>query len=262
MNVCGITVRTFREGDEPAIVQLFNKTYSKYGGFVPRTVEYWRWCCLERPDIEKDGVFLAFDGEKLCGYLVAGSSGNIWESCFADDSERHAEALLSEAVNYFEKIGVSSVNINVPNDVSYAQSLRKAGFVEVPPTEMFVTTLNPTALVKAFVTPRKESFAERFDDEFAIRLHDVPYGVGKEFFVKIRDATVEVAEVIPVKPSVNIELRFSVFLSVLFGESSASQLFLSGKIKVRPLWKLFTALALLSAMRLEGKWFFPLSDFI
>ena len=255
-------VRTVRDGDEPAIVELFNRVYNRYGGFVPRTVEYWRWCCLERPDVKRDGVFLAFEDGKLCGYAVAGSSGNIWEFCVVDDNEEATETLLCEAVSYLEKIGVSSVNVNIPSEAAFAKSLREAGFGEVPAVEMFVTTLNPAALVQALVTPRKESFVERFDDEFAFRLHDVPYGVSKEFFVRIRDASVEIAEALTAKPSIIVDLGFSDFLSVLFGGSSASRLFLSGKIKVRPFRKLFAVLAFLSAMRLEGKWFFPLSDCI
>lgn len=255
-------VRTVRDGDEPAIVELFNRVYRRYGGFVPRTVEYWRWCCLERPDVKKDGVFLAFDGGNLSGYAVAGSSGNIWEFCVADGDEKAADALLVEAVNYLEKTGVSSVNVNVPGDAAFTKSLRKAGFGEVPSLEMFVTTLNPAALVDALVTSRKQSFVGRFDDELAVRLHDVPYGVSKEFSVRIRDASVEIAEALTAKPSIIVDLGFSDFLSVLFGGSSVSRLFLSGKIKVKPLRKLFAVLALLSAIRLEGKWFFPLSDFI
>src|SRR4030042_6661610 len=104
MSMHGLSVRTFRNGDEPAIVELFNNVYRGYGGFVPRTVEYWRWCCLKRPDVERNGIFLAFDSERLCGYLVAGSSGNIWEFCVADNDRDIAKTLLSEALDYLEKV--------------------------------------------------------------------------------------------------------------------------------------------------------------
>ncbi len=257
-----LSVRTFRDGDEPAIVELFNRIYGRYGGFVPRTVEYWRWCCLERPDVERDGVFLVFENEKICGYLVAGSSGNIWEFCVAEDNEEATGALLGEAVSYLEKIGVSSVNVNVPSDATFVKGLRKAGFGKVPSAKMFVTTLSPAALVQTLATPRKEDLEEKFDEEFGVRLRDVPYGVSKEFFMKIHDASVKIAEGFPANPSVTIELGFADFLSILFGDSSASRLFLTGKMKVKPLRKLGAVLALLSMIRLKGSWFFPLSDFI
>ena len=254
-------VRTVRDGDEPAIVELFNRAYSRYGGFVPRAVEYWRWCCLERPDVKKDGVFLAFEGGQLRGYTVVGSSGNIWEFCVADNNEEVAEALMCQAVSYLEKIGVSYVNVSIPDDAAFAKILRRAGFGEVPAKEMFVTTLNPANLIEALVTSQKDLF-RRFNEEFSFKLRRVPYGVSEEFFVKIRDDSVKIAEGSMPNPSVTIELGFQDFLSLLFSHSSLIRLFLTGKMKIRPFRKLRAVFALLSNVRLEDPWFFPLSDFI
>src|SRR4030042_3751480 len=256
----GLSVRTFRDGDEPAIVELFNNVYSGYGGFVPKTVEYWRWCCLERPDVEKEGIFLAFDGERLCGYLVAGSSGNIWEFCVADDDRDTAKTLLNEALGYLDKIGASSVSVHVPNGARMVEDLREAGFGEAFAARMFVTTLSPAALVQALVNPRKEVLMKKLDGEFGVQLRDVPYGASKEFSVKIHNASVEVEEGFPAKPSVIVELRFMDLLSVLFGGSSAGRLLLTGKMRVKPFRKSRTVLTLLSTIRLRSSWFFPLSD--
>lgn len=257
--MCGYSVRTFRDGDEEEIVGLFNEVHDRYGGFVPRTVEYWRWCCLERPDVKKDGIFLTFDDKKLCGYLVAGSSGSIWELCATDDEV--ARVLLVEALRYLEKVGVSSVNVNIPPDTNIARMLVEVGFGEVPAESVFLTTLDPQALVSALLVSRKEEFVGKFNDEFGVRLRKIPFGVGAEFSVKIRGETVEVVEGFPSEPSVVVELGFMDFLSVLFGSTSARRLFLAGRIKISPFQKLGTALRFLSAVRFRGLWFFPLSDF-
>jgi hypothetical protein len=257
--MCGYSVRAFRNGDEEEIVGLFNEVYGAYGGFVPRTVEYWRWCCLERPDVESEGVLLAFDGERLCGYVVAGSSGNVWEFCAADDEA--ARALLDEALKYLEGTGVSSVNVNIPRDISAARALVEAGFGEIPAEQMFVTTLAPSTLVSALIMSRREEFVGKFDDEFHVRLHDAPHGCASEFSVKIRGETVEVVDGFSSESSVVVELGFMDFLSVLFEGSSAGRLLLAGKMRVKPFRKLGAALRFLSAVRLRGSWFFPLSDF-
>jgi hypothetical protein len=258
--MCSYSVRTFRDGDENEIVGLFNRVYKGYGGFALRTIEYWRWCCLERPDVERDGIFLAFDNKRLCGYLVAGSSGNIWEFCVADDEV--ARVLLAEALSYLEKVGVSSVNVNIPQDSSVARTLGEAGFGEVPAETMFMTALNPQVLVSTLVASRKEELInKKINDEFGVRLRDAPCGVETEFSVKIRGETVEVGEGLPSEPSVVIALGFMDFLSVLFGFSNAGRLFLVGKMRVRPLWKLGVVLRFLSAFRFRRSWFFPLSDF-
>lgn len=253
-------VRKFRDGDEPAIVELFNSVYHKYGGFVPRTVQHFNWSLRRRPDVQEEGIFLAFDGERLCGYLVAGSSGNIWELCVADDEREIARILLSEALSYLEKIGVSSVSVNILRHAGVIEELREAGFSEVPALEMFLTTLNPAALVQALVTPQREILKERLQGEISVRLRDVPYGGSKEFSVKINNSGIEVAESPPVKAPVKVELKFKDFLSVLFRGSSMARLFLTGKMKARPFWKLGAVLTLFSTIRLRDPWFFPLSD--
>ena len=259
--MCAFTVRTFREGDEAEVVRLFNEVYGLYGGFVPRTEEYWRWCCLERPDVAREGVFLAFDGERLCGYAVAGSSGNIWELCVADGETEVARALLAEAVKYLEGLGVSSANVNVPRDSSVAEDLLEAGFGEVAPERMFVTTLSPASLVRTLAASRREMFAGVSDGVYGFQLRGAPAGIGDVFSVRFKGGAVEVFENFPGQASVVAELGFMDFLSVVFGRSGAGRLFLVGKLQVRPFWKLRTVLKLLSVVRLSGSWFFPLSDF-
>lgn len=255
-------VRKFRDGDELAIVQLFNSTYHEYGGFVPRTVEYLRWCCLERPDVEREGVFLAFDGERLCGYLVAGSSGNIWELCVEDDDREVARILIDEAVSHLEKMGVSSVSVNIPRNSRIIEEVHEASFNEVPAPRMFFTTLSPAALVRALAIPRKEVLAERLEDNFSIHLRDVPYGTDEKFSVEIHNSCVEVIEGFPAKPSVTVELKFKDFLLILSGGPSSVRMLLNGKMKIHPFWKSRAVVILLSAMRLKNPWFFPLSDSI
>jgi hypothetical protein len=254
------SVRTFRAGDEEGVVELFNRVYGGYGGFVPRTVEYWRWCCLERPDVEEDGIFLAFRDERLCGYLVAGSTGNIWEFCVAEEEKEAAKALLDEGVNHLERVGASSVNINVPHNAGIVEDLLNAGFGEIPAEKMFVTTLNPVALVRALVSSRKEELAGN-DGAFVFRLHEVPYGVEAEFSVKVNGEKVEVSKGFPSVPSVVVELDFMDLLSVLFEGTSPSKLLLTHKMKVRPFWKFRAILSFMSAIRLRGSWYFPLSDY-
>jgi hypothetical protein len=256
-------VRNYRRGDEEAIVRLFDKVYGDYGGYVPRTVQYWRWSCLQRPDVDTGGVFVVSDGQSdgLVGYAVVGSSGNIWEFCVADGEKEAARVLLAEAMKYLEGVGVSSVNVNVPCNADVTGVLVEAGFGEVPAERMFVTSLSPAMLVRALVGSWNSREGGGFDDILGFRLRDVPFGVGGEFSVRARGGVVEVGEGFPSDASVVVEMGFMDFLSVLFNGSSAGRLFLAGKLRVKPFRKLGGALRFLSAVRLRCKWFFPLSDF-
>lgn len=254
-------VRSFRDGDEKLIVELFNEVYAGYGGHVPRTVDYWRWSCLKRPDVDQRGVFLAFEGQTLRGYIVAGSSGNIWEYCVADGEEQAAQTLLTEALKYLEAVGVSSANVNVPRDSSAVRALTEAGFNEVQAERMFITTMSPASLIRALASSRKETLSDESNDDLLVKLHHAPFGTGSDFSVNLRRGSVDVVEGSSTKTSVVVELAFMDFLSIIFDGSSAGRLLLAGKLRVKPFWKLRSALRLLSAVRLRNSWFFPLSDF-
>ena len=52
------TLRSYRPGDEPQIVKLWNDHYAGYAGLSTRTVEYWRWSILERPGLSPQDVLL------------------------------------------------------------------------------------------------------------------------------------------------------------------------------------------------------------
>jgi hypothetical protein len=242
------------------MVELFNRVYRAYGGFVPRTVDYWRWCCLERPDVKEDGVFLVFRGGRLCGYLVAGSSGNVWEFCVDEDDKEVAKVLLDQALKYMESVGASSVNVNVPRDAGIVENLREAGFGELPAERMFVSALNPAALVRALVSPSQGRIVGE-DYELSFKLREVPYGVDAAFSVKADEGKVEVSGGLPSVPSVVVELGFMDLLSILFEGASPRKLFLARRIKVSPFWKFSVVLGFLSAVRLKGSWYFPLSDY-
>ena len=256
-------VRNFRGGDEDAIVRLFDQVYGGYGGYVPRTVEYWRWSCLQRPDVKEDGVFVVSEDESdgLLGYAVVGSSGNIWEFCVKDGQKEAARVLLAEAVTYLQDVGVSSANVNVPCGADVGEVLVEDGFGEVPAERMFVTALNPATLVRAFVGSWKSDEVGGFDDVLGFRLHDVPFGVAGEFSVKAHGGVVEVVEGFSSDASVVVEMGFMDFQSVLFNGSSAGLLFLTGRMRVRPFRKFGVAFRFLSAVRLRCSWFFPLSDY-
>jgi len=244
-------------------MRLFDQVYGGYGGYVPRTVEYWRWCCLQRPDVEEDGVFVVSEEGigGLVGYAVVGSSGNIWEFCVADGKKEGARVLLAEAVKYLEGVGVSSANVNVPCNADVAEVLVEAGFGEVPAERMFVTSLSPAVLLQAFVGSWKGDEMDGFDDVLGFRLRDVPFGVGGEFSVKARGGVVEVDEGFPSDASVVVEMGFMDFQSVLFKGSGVSRLFLAGKMRVKPFRKFGVVLRFLGAVRLNCSWFFPLSDY-
>ncbi len=255
------SVRCFRAGDEVEVVRLFNEVYGAYGGFVPRTVEYWRWCCLNRPDVEENGIFIVTDSEsgRLVGYVVIGSSGSVWEFCAGGDRKQVASVLLREAVQYLGGLGVSSVNVNVPNDELLREAFVEAGFAEVPAEKMFASALSLREVFSVLAAGVR--LAGKFDEYIFIELESAPFGVETAVYVKIHGGQVEVKDGCSESPSMSVRMDFLALLSVLFAGLGPHHAFFSGKVRVKPFWKTGRFLRFLSSVRVDGPWFFPLSDF-
>jgi len=260
----GYTLRNFADGDEEEIVKLFNEVYGGFGGYVPRTVEYWRWCCLKRPDVRKDGIFLVFDKETgdLEGYAVVGLSGNVWELCSKPNREDVALTLLERATSYLEEMGVSSVNLNVPEgDEALNEACRKMGFARVDVHKMFVGVLSFKRLISMLLEDRMEVLSKRFKEKICIRVEDAPFWIEKSISISVNDRGVKVFEGPMDSPTFSVRTDMKTLLSILVGVLSLRRAFLSFRIRVKPFWKIPAAKLFLSSIRIKSPWYWPLGDF-
>jgi len=256
-------VRSFRKGDEHFIIELFNEQYEKYGGFVKRTLDYWFWCCMQRPDVDEDGILVVVDeSEKVAGYAVVGKSGKIWEYSYDPemDGKKILSLLFERAVKYLEENGASSVMFNAPSDDNIVKEVcKKVGFSEVLPEKMFLSVLSFSKLVASLIE-KEASLGSKFNETVLVRLRDAPSWISDRFFIKIGKGKVEVFEDIS-DYTIILETDPYTFSSLLFGNMSPLRALISLKLKIKPLRKVSTLLKILSNLRVDTPWFFPLSDF-
>jgi ribosomal protein S18 acetylase RimI-like enzyme len=262
--MCKYRVRGFEDGDETEIVRLFNGMCEGYGGFTLRTAEHWRWCCLKRPDVKKEGVFVVVDeDENVVGYAVVGSSGSIWELCYnpGRDGEEIVSLLLDEAERYLKEVGAVSVTFNAPReDRAFSNVGRVHGFAVLPSRKMFLSVLNLGELISEIVKNRKEELTGKFDEVVLVKLKDAPFWINDRVFIQISRAGVKVDhESLP--STIIVETDVISLSSLLFGILSPVQLLMRLKLKVKPFWKIPTLLRLLSSLQVKAPWFFPLSDY-
>lgn len=257
-------IRNFLDGDEYKIVKLFNDVYGSLAGYVPRTVEYWRWCCLKRPDVTKSGIFLAFDegtGD-LEGYVVAGLSGNIWEFCCRPDREEVALTLLDRAVSYLESMSVSAANLNVPEDDDFLNKVcKKMDFAKVNVNKMFVGVLSFNKLVSLLIQDKTAPICKKFNEKICIIVKDAPFWIEKAVSVNIYNDEVDVSEDMLESPTISVQTDFKTLSSVLFGILSPWRAFLGFKMSIKPFWKVPTLMGFLNSISLDNSWFWPLADF-
>ncbi len=257
-------VRNFVEGDEERIVEVFNEVYEKFSGYVPRTVEYWRWCCLKRPDVREDGIFLVFDKEtgNLEGYAVVGLSGNIWELCSKPNREDVASILLDRAVCYLEENGVSAVNVNVPaDDQTLNEVCRKMGFAKVDVHKMFVGILSFRKLIFMLAQDKTSVLSKMFREKICIEMKDAPFWIEKVISININGEGVDVFEGLVESPTILVKTDVKTLLSVLVGVLSPRRAFLSFRMRVKPFWKFPVVNRFLCSLRMEHSWYWPLGDF-
>lgn len=251
-------VRPYRDGDQEEAARLFNQRYLAYGGFVPRTGEYWLWSCLRRPDVNRQGIFFVSEErtQNVCGYAVVGTTGDIWEFCAGCDEEVVSSMLLKEMAKYVDSLGISSLNINVPEDDILRKVLVQEGFSRVPAERMFVSTMSIVNLLSKLSADTKLGSAE-----INFMFDNVPFGVEKTVSVKVHDGEVSVFEGSSKSADVTAKIEFGSFLSILFGTADVRRELFRGKMRVKPFWKITEVTGFLRNIRLQNAWYWPLSDF-
>jgi len=257
-------LRSFRDGDEKKIVELFNDVYREYGGYVPRTVDYWRWCCLKRPDTRRDGIFLVFDEEtgRLEGYVVVGSSGNIWEFCCRPNYEDAALLLLDRAVSYLKEMNVTSINVNVPEaDETLNKACKKMGFAKVDRHKMFVSMLSFSKLFFILTQCKKDFLCKKFNEKICIVIKDAPFWIEKAISISINDGEVKVSEHLLKSPTIFVRTDVKTLSSIIFGVQDPWLALLSFKVHIKPFRKISKLINFFHSIRLDSSWFWPLSDF-
>jgi hypothetical protein len=258
-------LRIYEDGDEAKIVKLFDKAYSNYGGYVRKTPEYWRWCCLQRPDVGREGILVAMEKatREIVGYVVAGKSGSLWElTCPPHpDKKEIVTLLLDNAVSYLEQKGVASVNFTAPQaDLVIGQACKEQGFATGAPPKMFLSVLDFQKLFFLIANGKADELKEKFDEILLIRIKDAPFWVCDTICVKINRNEIAVGAKSR-DSTIQVDVDYLTFCSLLFGNSSPFGAFARFRLKVRPLFKTSTLLRFLSALQIRTVWSFQLSEF-
>jgi hypothetical protein len=254
--------RTYEKGDEKELVQLFNRVYGDFAGFVPRTPEFWLWCCLNRPDVEPEGILIVDYGKKIIGYGVVGKTGNVWELCYDPeyDGETIVSTILEWTINYLQDTDVYSIYLNVPaNDRLFRETCLKSGFAENCPPYMFLSVLDFPQFVYAIFNSNRLKL-KKCSEQFVIKLRNTPSWSEGNITVKIRNGPVSVEEGLSKESGIVIDTDISTFVSCILGTRGLLKAFLTKKLRVKPFWRTFKIMKLLRLLRLKDPWYCSRAD--
>jgi mycothiol synthase len=113
----GITLRTFRPGDEEPLLTMFEAAFSEWEDRQPSTMVTWRAMTTRREGFRGEDMIVAADGDRIVGgaFLIE-SGGSIWVDKFAVDRDyRHrgiARAMLARAFERSYALGSSFTELN------------------------------------------------------------------------------------------------------------------------------------------------------
>lgn len=259
----GYYIRTYRQGDEKELTALFNYVYQDYAGFVPRTIEYWTWSILLRPDLSREGIALVVNAGQVMGYAALEKSGNVLEFCYDPslDSKTIVSMLLDWCIDYGKSQGSGSVSLNVPaQDDLLRQVCRESGFTEEPFHYLFLRVFDFPQLLRKIVDQKRE-LEEHFDETVSICLRKGPSWCDDHVVIRVQAGKMAVSTEEIGRPTIRIDSDISTFSSCIFGSKGIYGAILKGQLEVRPFWKIPRVVKLFSLLQLKDHWYVPEADY-
>ena len=263
------SLRTFMQGDERALPALFNKVYSAYAGFVPRTTEYWTWCCLNRPTVEKKGICIVEKAGQTIGYAAVAveqkngkTEAQVLELCYLhEEAEFAAKHIVSWIVEYAKSRKADQIVLDAATDDEILRKIvREQGFGEFPHVQPLMMILDCCKLVEEVANSQKSRF-ESLEGVFQFNILSSKVLSSDSFQIEVGHGKIEVVHGASKASAVYIETDAKTLASCIFGVTHPLRAILSGEIKVKPLWKIGRVAKLLSVLELGDSWFIPNGDF-
>lgn len=260
-NTSEYTARTYKQGDEAALVTLFNIEQADLVGFTPRTVEYWRWCCLKRPDVNEKSILIVEKENKTVGYVVVGKSGNIWELCYDSfhDAKTIVSILLTWAVDYAMRVGSNSVILNAyVEDQLVREVCKDMDFAESLPEPMFLSVLDLPQLIREVLQTKSQSMDK--NEVFWFSLKNCPPWCVSSFGVRLEGEQVTILQEPGLVSKITIETEMSTLVALIFGKEDLMTDILASKLHFYPFWKIFEVRNLFTLLQTKMPWFNPRAD--
>jgi hypothetical protein len=256
-----IHLRNYLPGDESSIIDLFNSQNLDLGGFVPRTVKYWQWCCLQRPDVTSQGIQVAEKEGRLVGYVVVGTHGDVLEFCYDKrfGGEVAALSLLEYALNYVRKLGYDSIVLNACSDDQIVRNVcKRLGFAESPSEPVFLSVLDLPELILNILESR---IREEYDGKvFWFHLRSCPPWITDNFGIMMTKKGAVILERPNGSSQAIIDVEMSSLIAIIFGNKSIFRELLSSKIRLDHFWKAFEVIRFMRLLKVRSKWSMSRAD--
>lgn len=263
-----VSLRTYRPGDETALVATWKEAHTGYGGFVPRTVRHWCWNILERPGVSAEDVqiFEREDGT-IGGYGVLGASGQVLEFTIVETEPVAREAIATSLADALERRarlrGFDTLEFGLPNtDEPVCRGLRKLGYRMEPSDSLQLLIVDLPGLIRAILQQRKAELASGWSPSILLRVAPGHYRFCPHHSLLISIGPPISVAVDPAETSADcsISMDLSVLAEMVFRQSTVQDVLNNGRVKVEPSSAMSDATKFLSLIVLRSDWYSPTAD--
>ncbi len=263
-----VIIRSYRSGDEEALVSLWEQAYASYVGFVPRSVKYWRWCILDRPGVSSQDILILQENDHILGYGVLGARGQVLE--LAIDSrlskpkrERMAGILIIALEARSRARGDDVIQFMLPHlDKPISRVLRGFGYRQTPSEVFKLAIVDHAGLMKRLLHHRKGKFPKNWSPTFAFGLDSGLIHLPSQDLILIRLLPSIMVEVDPVDCSADIKVTtdYWTLVELIFQEITVEQAVVAGRLSVHPEEGKKDLGTLIGLLVIDRPWYVPAAD--
>jgi hypothetical protein len=268
MNNSVYHIRSYRNGDETLLIDLWHRSYKGYGGYVARSLTYWRWCILDRPEMTMDDICLVEKDGVVLGYGVLGPQGKILEivvqpSLPKQDRKKLTARLCVALESRAKEKGEETIVFSVPSgDEAICEALRDCDCQEETGEFLNLTIVNPITFIQRLLEHRRAGIPQGWRKTFLVELAN-----GRYRFNPFHRFHVEIGDSINVRPVMNgratdchIHTDLSVFTDLAFNRLSFESAVETGELRVDPPSELYEAEQFFTLVTLRAPWYSPFAD--
>lgn len=265
--------RTFVAGDEPRLLDIWNRAYGSYAGQVRRTVEYWRWSIVERPGITPDDVVILTGGDGPIAYGVLGPAGAVLE--LAVDPAivgQRREAVAAQLTQALEERcrtrGGETISFVLPHaDDAVQRVLQRAGYRSESSSSFTATVVDVATLLDALLRHRQDRFPSGWSPTFRLVVERGADRVYPRLVTRVRIGPPLVIEAeapeagAPVdEVDCTISLALSALNRIVLRRGTFDDELAHGRVSVGPAGREHDARTLMSLITLTAPWYTPNAD--
>ena len=263
-------VRAYQPGDEAPIVELSNRSLAPYAGWVPRTVDYWRWSVLARPGVHATDILVLESDGRIVGYTVLRQDGSVLD--FLVDPElrfRRRRAFVKQLVVALEghararRCDLLTFSLPV-SDRLVDKALREAGYVVEQYQHFSIGILNPRVLLEELLRARRSRLAPLRMRSFTFELTPgrYPFLLSSRLLVQLEPSVRvdDISDAVEYPRDCVVRIDLCALTDLIFCRVSADTLLKQSQLEITPASSIAAACELLDALMVDADWHVPHSD--